>query len=73
MVLLYLQANLLSILEEAPHGVIQDGRNRATNKLVATVKYIGVLENPLAVELGFSSTRLTEYVQSLVATKRRLC
>ena len=36
--------------EEAPLKVIQYGQNQATNKLVASVKYIWVLANPLAVE-----------------------
>ena len=47
-----MHAHLLSILEEAPLEVIQDGQNWDTNKLVASVKYIWVVANPLSVELG---------------------
>ena len=43
---------MLSLLEETPLKVTQDGRNRATNKLVASVKYLWFLENPSAVDLG---------------------
>ena len=41
---------MLSILEETPIEVTQDGINRATNELVASVKYIWVLSTPLAVD-----------------------
>ena len=43
--------HLLSLIEETPLKVTQYGRNRATNKLEASVKYIWVLETPLAVDL----------------------
>ena len=46
-------AHLLDLLEETPLKVTQDGQNRATNKLVAIVKYIWVLANQLAVDLRF--------------------
>ena len=51
----------------------QDGRNCATNKLVASVKYIWVLATPLSVDLGVGYTRLTEDAQSLAETEGRLC
>ena len=44
---------LLSLLEETPLEVTQDGRKRATNKLVASVKYIWVLAAQLDVDLRF--------------------
>ena len=44
-----LHTYLLSLLEETPIEVIQDGQNRSTNKLVASVKYIWVLATPLAI------------------------
>ena len=37
---------LLSLLEETPLEVTQDDRNRATNKMVASVKYLWVLATP---------------------------
>ena len=38
--------------EEAPLEMIQYNQNRATNKLVASVKYLWVLANPLGLDLG---------------------
>ena len=46
-----MHAYLLSLLEETPLEVTQDGRNQATNNLVASVKYLLVLATPLAVGL----------------------
>ena len=43
---------MISLIKEAPLEVIQDGQNQATNKLVASVKYIWVIATPLAVDLG---------------------
>ena len=37
-VIFYLHAYLISLLKETPLEVTQDGRNRATNRLVASVK-----------------------------------
>ena len=47
-----MHAHLLSLLEEISLEVTQDNRNRDTNKLVASVKYLWVLATPLAVYLG---------------------
>ena len=44
---------MLSLIEETPLEVTQDGQNRATNKLVASLKYIWVLATPLAMDFGF--------------------
>ena len=44
--------HLLSLLEEPPVEVTKDGQKRATNKLVASVKYIWVIATPLAVYIG---------------------
>ena len=46
-------AHLIDLLEETPLKVTQDGKNRATNKLVAIVKYIWVLATPLVVDLRY--------------------
>ena len=42
---------MLSLLEETPLKVTQDGQKWATNKLVDSIKYLWVLVTPLAVEL----------------------
>ena len=47
----FLHAHRISLLKENPLEVTQDGRNRATNKLVASVKQLWFLATPLAVEL----------------------
>ena len=41
---------MISLPEETPLDVAQDGRNLATNKLVASVKYLWVLATLLAVD-----------------------
>ena len=46
-----MHAYLLSLIEETPLEVTQDGRNHATNKLIASVKWIWFLATPLAVDL----------------------
>ena len=43
---------MLSLLKENPLEATKGVRNRATIKLVASVKYLWVLENPLYVDLG---------------------
>ena len=52
LVKLCLHTYLLSLFEESPLEVIQDGRNQDTNKVVASVKYLWVLATPLDVDLG---------------------
>ena len=42
---------MLYLFEETSLEVTQDGRNRATNKLIASVKLIWVLETPLDVDI----------------------
>ena len=46
-------AHLLSLIKETPLEVTQDVRNWFTNKLVATAKYVWVIETPFAVDLEF--------------------
>ena len=46
-----MHVHLLYLLEETPLKVTQDGRKGATNKLIASVKYLWVIANPLAVDL----------------------
>ena len=48
---LCLHAYLISLIEETTLEVTQDGQNRATNKLVDSVKYLWVLATPLSVDL----------------------
>ena len=50
LVRLYIHTYLLYLLEKTTIEVTQDGRNRATNKLVASVKYLWVLATPFAVD-----------------------
>ena len=68
-----MHAYLLSLLEETPFEVTQDSRNRATNKLVASVKQLWVLATPLAVELGVGYTVLTQDILSLAKNECRIC
>ena len=44
---------MISLLEETPLEVTEDGRNWATNRLVDSVKYIWVMATPLSVDLRF--------------------
>ena len=67
-----MRAHLLYLLKENPIEKTQDGRNRATNKLVARVKYIWLLATQLPVYLRIRYARLNKNVLSLAATKRRL-
>ena len=60
------------VTEEIPLEVTQDGQNRATNKLVASFKYIWVLASALDVDGRVSSTRLIQDVLSLAETERHL-
>ena len=46
-----MHAQLISLLEEIPLKGTHDGKNRATNKLVASIKSIWVLATPLDVDL----------------------
>ena len=46
-----MHAYLISFIKETPLEVTQDGKNRDTNKLVASVKYIWVLATQLVVDL----------------------
>ena len=48
-----MHACLISLLKETPLEVTQNGQNWATNKLVASVKYLWVLATPLAVDVRF--------------------
>ena len=41
--------NCSTLSRKPPLEVIQDGRNRSTNKLLASVKYLWVLSTPLSV------------------------
>ena len=47
---------MLCLLEEALIEVIQNGQNQDNDKLVASVKYLWVLENPLYMDLGVDYT-----------------
>ena len=72
MVWIFPHAHLLSLLDETPLEVTQDGTHRDNYKLVSSIKYLWVLTTSLAVDLGVGLTRLTEDVLSLESTKRRL-
>ena len=72
MVLLCLNTQLIYLLEETTLEATQDSQNRATNKLVVSVKYIWILATELNVELGVDSTHLNQNVQSLSVTEHAL-